>query len=121
MNAAKARFPRSARLLKPAEFSRVFERPRKSVDNCFTVLFRDNNLEEARLGLAISKKNVRRAVDRNLIKRLVRESFRCQREQLGGLDIVVMARRNLPATDRSALRSSLDKHWSNLVKRNKKP
>lgn len=72
------------------------------------------------MGLAISKKNVRRAVDRNLIKRLIRESFRIRQPQLGGLDIIVMARRNLPIGDRSALRDSLDKHWSNLVKRNKK-
>ncbi|MES9887232.1 MAG: ribonuclease P protein component [Candidatus Sedimenticola sp. 20ELBAFRAG] len=120
MQAVKARFPRSARLLKPAEFSRVFDRPKKSVDEFFTVLFRAGDLEEPRLGLAISKKNVRRAVDRNLIKRLIRESFRLHQHTLGGLDIVVMARRNLPFDDRAGLRHSLDKHWSNLVKRSQK-
>jgi ribonuclease P protein component len=48
--------------------------------------------EPARLGLVVSKKHLKRAVDRNRFKRVVRESFRHHQEQLKGLDIVVLAR-----------------------------
>lgn len=46
----------------------------------------------ARLGLVVAKKHLKRAVDRNRFKRLVRESFRSHQEQLAGLDVVVLAR-----------------------------
>lgn len=46
----------------------------------------------ARLGLVVAKKHLKRAVDRNRFKRLVRESFRAHQQQLEGLDVVVLAR-----------------------------
>lgn len=54
------------------------------------MLFRENQLAHPRLGLAISKKSARRAVDRARLKRIVRESFRVNRNRLGGWDIVVL-------------------------------
>lgn len=59
---------------------------------CFHVRFRANGLPHARLGLAISKRVSKRAVERNRIKRLLRESFRQIRHQLPPVDLVVMAR-----------------------------
>jgi len=50
--------------------------------------------------LAISKKAYKRAVDRNLRKRLARETFRLQQTQLGGLDMVVMAKRSRHANNK---------------------
>lgn len=44
---------------------------------------------EPRLGLVVAKKRARRAVDRNLVKRLCRERFRQQRTQLPPMDIVI--------------------------------
>jgi len=53
----------------------------------FTVLYKDNGEQEARLGLAISKKLCKLAVGRNRLKRVARESFRLHRAELSGLDI----------------------------------
>jgi len=114
---AETRFPRSARLLTPADYSRVFEQATKSTDDCFTVLCRASEKGQSRLGLAIAKKSVKRAVDRNLIKRIIRESFRHHQTELKGLDFVVMARRGLAVEDRARLRTSLDKHWARVAKR----
>ena len=61
---------------RPAAAGRVFKQALRSRDPLFTVLCRCNNSDLARLGLAISKKHCRRAVGRNRIKRIVRESFR---------------------------------------------
>jgi ribonuclease P protein component len=63
----------------------------------------------ARLGLAIARKQVRRAVARNRLKRIVRESFRHRSEALHGIDLVVMARADAAKADKTTLRESLDR------------
>jgi len=98
-------------------YSRVFKRPNRSADNFFTILWRRNNLEQGRLGLAIAKKNIRRAVDRNLVKRVIRESFRHHRESLAGIDTVVLSRRGLPLFNKQELRASLDRHWERVARK----
>jgi ribonuclease P protein component len=110
-------FPREFRLLTSADFSYVFEKAYKSSDAYLTVLARANALGHARLGLAISKRNIRHAADRNRIKRVVREGFRLQGCALGGLDIVVMARQAARGVDKGVLRGSFDRHLQTLAKR----
>ena len=109
--------PRSARLNNKRDFQQVFDRAIKVVDDCFTLLARKTSLGQARLGMAISKKIARRAVDRNRIKRNVRESFRLTRYELGAIDIVVLARRGLESKSNHEMRASLDSLWPKLVKR----
>jgi ribonuclease P protein component len=80
------------------------------------VLCRSNDEEVSRLGLAISKKNCRRATARNRIKRIIRESFRQQQAALAGLDIVVI---NQPAAQNASNRQvfdSLESHWQRCRK-----
>ena len=81
----------------------------------FTVLCRENQLGRPRLGLAISKKNCRRATARNRIKRIVRESFRRHSAELEGLDIVVMNKPDATNAANRDLFTSLDKHWQSCV------
>ena len=69
-----------------------------------------------RIGLIIAKRHVKRAVDRNRIKRLVRESFRHRRAGLPSLDIVVLARPGLASLDSSEIYRQLDKLWRKLAK-----
>jgi len=77
----------------------------------FTVLSRENRNKGARLGLAISKKNCRLAVQRNRLKRVVRESFRSHKETLTGLDFVVMCEAAASRADNKLLFASLAGHW----------
>jgi ribonuclease P protein component len=79
----------------------------------FTVLYKKNDEQEARLGLAISKKNCRGAVGRNRLKRLVRESFRLHQQDLEGLDVVVMNQPSATRASNKALFDSLNEHWQN--------
>lgn len=83
----------------------------------FTILGRVNDQGTARLGLAIAKKSLPLAVQRNRIKRLVRESFRNHQQLLLGLDIVVMARKGVQEKTNTELMESLNKHWSKLVRK----
>jgi len=110
-------FPPQLRLKKPAEFKKVFAKPVKSSDTYFTLLAIKNDLDHPRLGLAIAKKNIKKAVHRNVIKRAVRENFRIQQQRLGNIDIVVLARREAVDAPLELLRKSLDNHWLKLVSR----
>jgi ribonuclease P protein component len=93
----------------------VFGGADRSADRFFTVLARLNELTHARLGLAISRRSAPRAVDRNRIRRLARESFR--QLELAPLDYVVMARHEAVSAEKSLLRSSLDRHFTRLSSR----
>lgn len=110
-------FPTQLRLGKPADYKKVFADPVKSTDRFFTLLAIRNNIEHPRLGLAIAKKNIRKAVARNLIKRAVRENFRLQQHQLINIDIVVLARRDAANASPTLLKKSLDKHWLKIINR----
>ena len=76
---------------------------------------RNNGLGRARLGCAFSKRWLATAVARNRLKRIVRESFRLHHQQLGGMDVVVTAQRDLSAVPNAELRSSLDQHWKKVA------
>lgn len=108
-------FPPELRLKKAAEFKKVFINPVKSTDQYFTILAAQTSFGHPRIGLAIAKKIIKKAVHRNVIKRTVRESFRLQRQIMGSIDIVVLVRKEAIDAPIDVLRKSLSKHWLKLV------
>jgi ribonuclease P protein component len=105
------RLQKEKRLLNAAAFGRVFKKATRSRDKWFTVLCIDNNMDIARLGLAISKKNCRQATGRNRIKRVVRESFRQHQAELAGLDVVVINQPAARSAGNQQLFDSMGGHW----------
>jgi ribonuclease P protein component len=67
--------------------------------------------------MAVSKRQVKRAVDRSRLKRLARESFRVRRHSLTGLDLVVMARSAALSVDNARLAGSLEQLMNRLIER----
>ena len=104
------------RLNDSTDFKRVFRANRRSADRYFVVLFRRNDQPAGRLGLAIAKKQIRLAVGRNRLKRLIRESYRLNKQQLKGLDIVIMARQKAGSAINADLFASLERHWQTLIR-----
>jgi len=117
MTDVNAGFPRAARLLTPAAFRLVFAGGTRVADQNLTLLARTSETGHPRIGLAIAKRKVPRAVDRNRIKRAVRESFRLRAAQLPALDIVVMAKPDASKLEAAALTTALDRLWSRLTRR----
>ncbi|MEC8812924.1 MAG: ribonuclease P protein component [Pseudomonadota bacterium] len=112
-------FQRHQRLLTPAQFKRVFDQTDGRVSHSAFLLLASKTQPEqpARLGLVVAKKHLKRAVDRNTFKRIVRTRFRLAQDQLTGLDIVVLARPGSRAMEPQELASELDKYWPRLIQR----
>lgn len=86
-------FPLTYKLLRADGFDHVI-RAENIADKHFKIFFTPNHQKNARLGIIASKKAFPGAVERNLIKRVIREIFRHNTIKLRKLDIVVIVRRN---------------------------
>lgn len=93
MGTRSQRFDRSRRLLNSQEFSHVFRAGEFKVGGQgYLLIARRSGAARSRLGLAIAKRYLPRAVDRNRVKRVAREAFRLRFEPEHPLDVVLMAR-----------------------------
>lgn len=125
-------FAKSKRLRKPSEFSKVYQNNQTRVKGqYFLVLafFRFQVVanegvndtiptlsEGGRVGAVVSKKVSKLAVQRNRIKRLIREQFR-QNQHPRDFDFVVIAKPGAAAADNSHLTKELNYLWKKLHKR----
>ena len=109
-----AGLPREARLRSAGDFAALRHTSGRLGGRCFSVRYRVNELGHPRMGLAISKRVSKRAVDRNRIKRLVRESFRRARLDLPPVDLMVMAREQACGLPGPELLAELQQLWKKL-------
>jgi ribonuclease P protein component len=108
-------FDKSMRLLSTTDFQQVFTVGKRHRGKEFTVIARANELDVPRLGLAISRRSAARAVDRNRLKRLVRERFRTSAVTLLPADIVVQATPTARHRSNELLIDALDEAWLRLA------
>ena len=108
--------PPTSRLLRAGEFRAVFSNARFKV-SCrhFLVLGIPNEAATARLGLVVSRKNVPAAIQRNRVKRLIREGFRKRRAELCGVDLVVLARKDAHKLANVSINQKLNGLWNDLM------
>jgi len=110
-------FGREKRLLTPRQFKAVFDSPSgKAPGKSVLLLARNNELDHSRLGLVIGKKSVKLSVERNRLKRQIRESFRLNQDNLAGWDIVVVARKGLGDLQNAELAQQFGKLWKRLAR-----
>ncbi len=93
------RLPKENRLLKRADFLRVYENGKRFEGRFMTVFILPAKDEIHRAGITATKKAIGKAHDRNRAKRLLRESFRLSRAELDVIatkyDWVLNARRGI--------------------------
>jgi ribonuclease P protein component len=111
-------FSRRQRLLKAAEYEAVLGHRCAVRTTYFQVMAKPNEAGQARLGMIVSKRLLPHAVDRNRVRRRIREAFRQMAASLPGLDLVVRLHavpdRNTPREAQSrdllgALEKAVDK------------
>ncbi len=111
-------FGKPRRLLNAGDYKSVFDQADLKVSTAqLLLLARFNDQDGPRLGMVIAKKNVRLAVARNRIKRIVRDSFRLQQQQLDHIDIVVLARRGVDQISNPELQQMLNQLWRQQQKK----
>ncbi|WP_428086627.1 ribonuclease P protein component [Candidatus Thioglobus sp.] len=93
------RLTRQSKILKPGEYKSVFNNGTMTRGKYWQIMAVKTESTKAKLGLAISKKVHRLAVERNRFKRIARETFRLQQDQLDNWEFVVMAARAKPANN----------------------
>ncbi|WP_422667489.1 ribonuclease P protein component [Buchnera aphidicola] len=104
-------FSKQLRLLHSTEFKYVFEKPLKKNTFEVCILGRNNILGYPRLGLSISRKNIKYAYQRNLIKRLIRETFRLLQYKLVSMDFIVIAKKNIIYLNNKRILNILGNLW----------
>lgn len=86
-------FGRHERICKRKEYTAVYEQGIRRYSRHFTIITFRNQAETSRLGITASKK-AGNAVQRNRVKRLLREFFRLNKSRFSSSqDIVIIARK----------------------------
>ncbi len=84
---------KNQRLLNSHQFKQVFNACDKKIHSENLLVFiKENSTDNCRLGMAITKKKLKNATDRNRLKRLIREYFRLNQYCICGIDIVVIVK-----------------------------
>jgi len=109
-------FPRQVRLTCPKAFQRVFEHGKRLNVVGLSVRVATNGEGRPRLGMAIAKRSLRYAHDRNRVRRLVRESFRLHQTALPSVDIVIMSRSDVLQMANLEVFQQLEYLWGRLCK-----
>lgn len=108
-------FPRAARLLTPRDFAALRTGSRRFGGARLTAQIKPNDRDTARLGLAVSRRVSKLAVERNRIKRVARDSFRRHRAALGAFDILLIANPPASSADNAQLRADLEEMWRRIA------
>lgn len=110
-------FAAHKRLRHKSEFDAARARGRRFGNGFFAVTVISNDKTAPRLGSAVALRVARTAVERNRIRRIIRESFRVHQHSLPPVDIVVSARSRACGAASAQLRTSLAALWRQVSER----
>ena len=110
-------FGSSLRLHKTDEYSSVFAFRRVLRGRWFNLHYCPNTLGHARIGLVVAKKLARRAVQRNLVKRIGRDLFRHTQADLPAHDLVLRLSAKLDNVTRRMMREDMNSLLGRLPKK----
>jgi len=98
-----------------ADYQRVFQQNKSLRDRYWLILWCPNDQDGPRLGIAVAKKKVKKAVQRNRLKRIIRESFRQNRKLIGARDVIVLVNQGVEKAKNPELFASLTRMWKKVA------
>lgn len=108
-------FYKQSKLGEKPQFDAVFANRKVINDKYFRIFWRSNGLCAPRIGISVAKKNVKKAVARNKLKRLIKESFRRNYHQLPAIDMIFVLRKEAGVDSSSSFSDELNKKWYQLA------
>jgi ribonuclease P protein component len=110
-------FERHKRITHQSEYQLLFKSPDIRLrTGKILLLAKKNDLMLPRLGLVVAKKHLRKSVERNQCKRLIRESFRKQQVFLPNYDMIAIVVSGINQATRVDINQWLDELWVRLSK-----
>lgn len=107
--------PKKVRLLKRAQFLTLSKQGKRVHTDSFIAIVLNGTAQNNRIGITISKK-VGNAVERNRIKRITREYFRHNKENISGpTDLNIIARKGLTTLSNRQIIEKLDKLFKKIA------
>ena len=104
-------FKKRNRLLNKTAFSSVLSAQKKRFCGTFILYTHENSYDHPRMGIIISKKQVRLASDRNRIRRMVKETFRENIASLPNIDIVLIGLHPMQHLTGIEILRCIEKQW----------
>ncbi len=112
---ARAGFPRAMRLLRHADFDRVYQKGRRLFSAHLTAFYlRREAGEGLRVGFTVGRA-LGSAVDRNRMKRRLREAVRMSRPEINiGVDVVINPKKSLLRAEFDDLRKEVTRTFETI-------
>jgi ribonuclease P protein component len=108
------KFNQKYRLAIKSHIQSVFDQPSKFSYQFIQVLYRSNGLTHPRLAIMVNKSHYPKAVDRNRIRRIMRESFRHIADEMQPNDFIIIIKSGCPK-DTKEIRKTADQLWKGVI------
>ncbi|MBW5803036.1 ribonuclease P protein component [Coxiella endosymbiont of Ornithodoros amblus] len=112
-------FSASWRIRTTDEFRCIYATRQRIIGRYYFLYYRENEIKHSRLGVVTSKCNVRKAVWRNRVRRVVKEAFRTRKKKLPAFDIVVVAKASSVEVGNKELYQCINKLFTQLERQSK--
>jgi ribonuclease P protein component len=112
---AKNSFGKASRLLGPSQYSSIFKKADYKLSSPTLLILGTKSAISPRLGVIIAKKNIKGAVQRNRLKRIIRESFRLRQQDFDTIDMVVLVRPGLDKANNHDVFVQLNRLFDELI------
>ena len=112
---ATFRLPKQAKLIKTDDFSSVFNLRKRIARVYLVIRYKPNQFNRPRLGLIVAKKTAKLAVNRNYMRRVLRELFRLYQHQLPSFDLVIQVQKTFLQTDFVLIKQEFEQLMLKLV------
>ncbi len=102
------RLVKQAKMIKTDDFSSVFNFRKRFSLKYLVMHYQPNTLQCARLGLVVGKKTAKLAVNRNYMRRVLREFFRLNQHDICHVDLIIRVQKKFDKVDFIQIKQEFD-------------